>query len=460
VIRQRPRRTLPGPPHRTARPYRWRLLPQIQRQPDERIHTCWDRLPDPAALTHHHDRVPAGIHVSQPQAEQLRGPRTLAPDQARKLWNWTLYRQGLHPDHRLSTVTDVSHASLGLHAARLPSPYATVLARVGDPRVALTLLAHQDGLTTLRCMRKTLHLLPLDLAAAAHAATAHYRTRDAVRLAHNVGVPAATLTQLTRQLTLLLTDGPLRHRQIETALTSAQLSVAAIRVAMKLAWERGDLTYLNQSGCWNQEHRTFALTHDTHPDLNITMNPTAATKALMEAYFDRYGPATIKDAMWWSALSRSAITTAMNASETAWLQVTTPWTSSPAYLPARRYEQFLDADPTTHTTGLNLLAHEDVALKAYFETRDRYLNRLPARQAFNQIGEALPTIVIDGLVHGTWTWNPTTRAVTTTLTPGQSKRRTRHVRDASETLTDALRAGWRERLSPSAVADNQLMLAL
>jgi hypothetical protein len=36
-----------------------------------------------------------------------------------------------------------------------------------------------------------------------------------------------------------------------------------------------------------------------------------------------------------------------------------------AYMAAARYEQFTAADPNTHTTGLHLIAHEDVALKAY-----------------------------------------------------------------------------------------------
>jgi hypothetical protein len=65
-------------------------------------------------------------------------------------------------------------------------------------------------------------------------------------------------------------------------------------------------------------------------------------------------------------------------------------------MPATRYDDFLQADPSTCASGVDLLAHEDVALKAYFETRDRYLDGLPPRTAFNQIAEALATIVIHG----------------------------------------------------------------
>lgn len=377
------------------------------------------------------------------------------------MWNWTLSRQGLHPDTRLASATAIADASLGLHAARLPSPYATALARATAPDVALTVITPRPGLTTLRCMRKTLHLLPLDLAAAAHAATAHYRLRDAERLAHNAGVARAVLDTATRSLLGLLHTGPAHHRVIESTLAGPRLPVAAVRIALKLAWERGTITYLNQSGCWNAERRAFALTSHIHPDLDTACDPAAATLTLVSAYFDRYGPATVKDVMWWSALSRTAVLTAMNDSDVAWVALTTPWSPAPAYLPADRWEEFLAADPTTYTTGLNLLAHEDVALKAYFETRSRYLGNLAPRQAFNQIGEVLPTVLVDGQVRGTWAWQPHTRSVVTTLIHG---RRPRGLTAATDAVTDALRSGWHNRPTPtrrtSSVDPSQLSLAI
>ncbi|WP_322749595.1 MULTISPECIES: DNA glycosylase AlkZ-like family protein [unclassified Frankia] len=395
-------------------------------------------------------------------APRTSGAVTLTRSQARQLWNWTLSRHGLHPERRLSSVAEIAGAGLGIHAARLPSPFATVLARAASPDVALALLTRQQGLTTLRCMRKTLHLLPVDLAGVAHAATVHYRVRDAGRLALNAGIPQSILTSLTGQLTLLLANGPLLYRQLEATLTGPRASVAAVRVAVKLAWERGLLTYLNQSGCWNAEHRAFALTSDAHPDLDTALDPRAATRTLVHAYFTRYGPATLKDATWWSALSRAAVIAALDASDTEWLQITTPWSQAPAYLAAAQYEEFLAADPDSHATGLNLLAHEDVALKGYFETRDRYLMGLPPQQAFNQIGEALPTIILDGQIQGTWTWNPGTRTVTPAFTRGRASHAlTRRVSAATDTLTDALRTGWRDPTpAPAHRSPNQLALAI
>jgi len=110
---------------------------------------------------------------------------------------------------------------------------------------------------------------------------------------------------------------------------------------------------------------------------------------------------------------------------------------------ANRLEEFWTADPSVRNAGVSLLAHEDVALKAYFETRSRYLGALPARRAFNQIGEVLPTVVHDGTVIGTWAWDPAGRRVATSLVAGASTAEVRRVvRTRADQLTGVLRGGW------------------
>jgi hypothetical protein len=94
-------------------------------------------------------------------------------------------------------------------------------------------------------------------------------------------------------------------------------------------------------------------------------------------------------------------------------------------------------------TGVQLLAHEDTALKAYHQTRARYLAGVPQRRAFNQIGEALPTVIINGRVAGTWSWDARTRSIRTRLIPGKATTAERsQVRARAATLTQALRLSW------------------
>ncbi|WP_370131428.1 DNA glycosylase AlkZ-like family protein [Streptacidiphilus sp. EB103A] len=365
---------------------------------------------------------------------------------SRGLWNWVLRRQGLADETRLDSVESIARASLGLHAARLPSPFATVAARSAGTAVAASLFAPptRERVMTVRCMRKTLHTLPLDLAAAAHAATRHYRERDALRAVTNAHESLADVEAAMDELAVLLgAHGPLHHREIERRLAGRRISTPRGRLALKLAWERGDIAYRNTSEAWNRELRTFALTKQAYPAANLGLDRHHATALLVEAYFDRYGPATLADAVWWSALSRTAITDALARSSREVAMVTTAWSDQPQYMFADRLEEFLTTDPSAHRAGVSLLAHEDVALKAYFETRTRYLGALQPRRAFNQIGEVLPTVVHDGTVIGTWAWEPTGRRVATSLVAGAATAEVRRaVRTRADQLTRVLRGRW------------------
>ena len=138
---------------------------------------------------------------------------TLDDDGARRLWNWLLRRHGLSEGAKFDSVLEIARATLGLHAARLPSPFATVVARSVSPTVASTLFeaeTHVD-LMTVRCMRKTLHVLPLELAAVAHGATLHFRERDALRAITNANVSLPCVSGVVDAMVdLLEREGPMR----------------------------------------------------------------------------------------------------------------------------------------------------------------------------------------------------------------------------------------------------------
>jgi hypothetical protein len=396
-----------------------------------------------------HRRGRCGVGAGRFVTMATRGPRASAcvrldAPAAARLWTAVLARQGLHPDTQLATVSDIARAGLGIHAARLATPIATVVARAADPSLGLDTIGRQDarGLTTIRCMRRTLHLLPVDLAAIAHRATLAYRERDALRLAAKVGAGPVILDRVMDRLAGVLAEGPLSPRQIEVELGRHGVDVPHARAGVKVAWERGRLTYLNVSSGWNQESRAFSLTETTCPGLLHEVDPRQAVAELVTGYFDRYGPATVRDAMWWSALSRRDVLAGMDSCGVEWVEVHTPWASSPAFMPASRHEEALAAGGGW-SGALVLLAHEDVALKAYFESRARYLGDLAPTRVFNPIGEVLPTIVADGVIVGRWDWDRHQRTVVTRpLVPALSRGVGRDIARAAGRLTEVLRAGW------------------
>jgi NTP pyrophosphatase (non-canonical NTP hydrolase) len=92
---------------------------------------------------------------------------------------------------------------------------------------------------------------------------------------------------------------------------------------------------------------------------------------------------------------------------------------------------------------VKVLAHEDSALEAYFQTRPATPATFPLARAFNQIGEAVCTVVIDGRVTATWEWNPTRRSVHVSLLRGRVSPPMRQtVHEPAKALTATLRQAW------------------
>lgn len=233
------------------------------------------------------------------------------------------------------------------------------------------------------------------------------------------------------------------HRAIEARLMAPHTSMVVVRLALKLAWEQGVLTYRNDTAGWNRESRKFGLTTKLHPGLDMSMDGTKAAGELIREYFDRYGPASLRDAMWWSGLSQSAIITAMKESARRFVAIHASWCQSPLYMYDDRYDQFQRMVSQPQVPSLNFLAHEDVALKAYFESRGRYLGKLPPRSSFNQIGEVWPTIMYGGQIIGTWVWDASKMSVTCSIMYGYgSPELSKEARRQAKTLTKTLRLRW------------------
>lgn len=278
----------------------------------------------------------------------------------------------------------------------------------------------------------------------AHGATLHFRERDALRAIANANVSLQHISGTVDAIVDLLgKNGPVAHRAIEARLMTPHTSVVVVRLALKLAWEQGVLTYRNETTGWNRENRKFGLTAKLYPGLDMSMDRSKAAGELIREYFDRYGPASLRDAMWWSGLPRSVTTTAMNESARKFVAIHTPWCQSSLYMYEDRHHQFQTLASQPQVPTLNFLAHEDVSLKAYFESRGRYLGTLSPRRAFNQIGEVLPTIMHCGQIIGTWVWDAKETAVTYSIMRGYgSSGLSKQARRQANALSETLRLRW------------------
>lgn len=325
----------------------------------------------------------------------------------------------LEPSENKIDVVELSRRLLGIHAARPISPYVIALARNRGLRFCDFNAEHTQSrnLLLLRCMRKTLHLVTPEQAPIVHKSTLNLRLSECRSRQKKLDLSDARMHQIQHTLLSLLVSSPLRPREIEKQLAGQKVSPKEIRIMLKDLWERGLVLCQNLSTTWGKEDRVYGLMSSLVPALNLnSITEEEATLRLFELYILRNGPATARDASWWSGLSKGmtqkALDQLMEKGQVVQVSVETfPQNFFVAKEDLMKPLQNIDHD------WIRLLGHEDTSLKAYNESRSRYIDTFMYDRLFNSIGEARPSICYNGRIVGTWFWNNSEFRIETQLFP-------------------------------------------
>jgi hypothetical protein len=301
---------------------------------------------------------------------------------------------------------------VGLHAARQSGPYVAAHARLGSLATSQHGCApDHGGLVHLRCMRGTLHALPASEAAVVHAATAPQRiAASAARLAR-CRVSPQTKARIAAAV---------QERVGENA-TTAQLTEALagpfveshVLAVLRDLWERGILTAWDSAGTPHRRERSFRLSASV-PGWR-PLEAEAASTTLLRWYLGTYGPASMRDIAWWTGwgMRRTEEARERLGNETIPVRVAGLSADLLALAADEETLRAMSAPPS----DLAVLAYEDPAIKAYYETRGRYLDeRCVPQRLFWYAGESLACVWKLGLVVATWRWSARTRAIMWTPT--------------------------------------------
>jgi hypothetical protein len=321
-------------------------------------------------------------------------------------------------------IPELAAAMCGLHAARLPTPYVTLAARLRGftvPQLRAG-LGPGGGLVKLRCMRRTLHIVPAAFAPIPHVATRRLRLGAVAASARRDGIDTARLEAAGKTVMTLLADGPLPARDLERRLVTGDslvttegrfppLALTVARHAVRWMWEAGRITCRNTAASLHREIREFGLAGTAYPGLDLNAaDVDVAVRKLVAHYLAAFGPASVSDLLWWSGLTRKEIDPALAALDRDLIRIRLAGDPTLLLLPAACEDALRGAErlPADH---LRLLAFEDPTLKGYFTTRARYVDPAHQTAAFNSIGEVHAAITLAGRVVGTWTWHRAQRTV-------------------------------------------------
>ena len=310
-----------------------------------------------------------------------------------------LRRQRLTPEVKTGDVVQLVKDISGLYAASATTPYLSLLARA--PRFTREQLDAElytrRTLGRIRCMRKAIYILPIDLLVAAHWATRGLNVEASRRYLEYRGVPRAVYEPLARQIQDLLKGRELTASDIRHALR-ASLDVPAL---LNFMCDQGLLirTRLEQGG--PELNFCYALFAEYFPRVRLEpMGEREATMHIVRQYLRSFGPAMEADIAAWTGLGQVSAHIAVQhmRGEVVRVQISNRMET---YLMLNTEIEACQQARLASPPIVNLLPSHDPYLLGY-QDRSRYLEARYTDRAFDQTGNVTSTIVSNGRVIGVW----------------------------------------------------------
>ena len=310
-----------------------------------------------------------------------------------------LRRQHLMLDSKngdvVQTVRDIS----GLAAANTATPYLSLLARMrqfGREQLEEELYVRRT-LGRIRCMRKAIYILPIDLLVAAHWATRSLIVESSRRYLEYQGVPRPIYEQLSRHIVDMLKGHELNAAEIRHALRTS-FDVPAI---LSFMCDQGLLIRSRVERSGPDPNYCYALFSDYFPKVRLEpMGEREATMHIVRQYLRSFGPATEMDIAWWTGLGDMSAHIALQHMHGEVVRVHIAGRAKSYLMVGTEVEASRQAPPVQQPI-VNLLPSHDPYLLGYKE-RDRYIEARHADRTFDQTGNVTSTILLNGRVIGVW----------------------------------------------------------
>ena len=258
------------------------------------------------------------------------------------------------------------------------------------------LLYLNRNLGKIRCMRKTLHILPKEMIPIAYAATREMVDKVSKRYVE-FRVSAAKYEEFSQTILKLLKVREMTAAEIKKALRT-QLDVSAILYRM---CDLGFLIRGQPEKGWKDQRHKYALFHEYFPTIDLTKQKESEARTwIVNQYLRAFGPVTENDIKWWTGFSKTQVHNAMNRAHSQIDRVKISPLKGEFHMLHSDMELIQKVGLVDKQT-INLLPGLDPYLMGY-KDRERYLQPKYYDYVFDRSGNCTSSILLDGRVVGVW----------------------------------------------------------
>jgi hypothetical protein len=334
-------------------------------------------------------------------------------------------KQRLLSTSRGADVVAVTRDIVALHATVPVSPYLSLWVRIpGFTRDDLSRALHEQRLLVRHiCMRRTLHMIPVDQLAYFHQAYSErygrVTRRENAKILVAAGVcPQDRAEELVADLYQRAGDEVARCRLA----TARQIAEAAPELQAKLSYAEGKpyaskfgvvtgvlrgmcasgiLVRARPTGDWRSNQYQYAATSEWLPSVDLEeIEPAKARAWLVDRYLAAFAPATFDDVQWWTGFNRGETRKALASLADRLTEIRIKGSDTEHLLLRQELDQLYE-NRASDQAEVFLLPGLDPYIMGY-RNRARFLPPEHAAKVLDRSGNAVATVWVNGRVAGVW----------------------------------------------------------
>jgi len=314
-----------------------------------------------------------------------------------KVNQFVLRKQHLTDDSKSNKIAQVVKDLIGLHATGPTTPYLSLLARTRNFQKEFLEeeLYIKRTLGKIRCMRKTVHILPKEMIPVAFSATRKSVELASEKYSQYLGVTREEYERISRQILKVLKGKAMDTSEIKQSLKT-ECNISPI---VNLMCDQGLLIRGKPAKSWKSNIHSYHLFEDYFPSLDLNaIDEDTAKELLVRNYISSFGPVTENDVVWWPGFLKGEVKQILKHLEDQITQLEISGLDK-SFLMFDSDICSLNASRSRDT--VNLLPSLDPYLMGY-KDRERYLDSEYYDSVFDRSGNATSTILLNGKVIGVW----------------------------------------------------------
>lgn len=312
---------------------------------------------------------------------------------------FVLKKQHLTDKTKLDDILHIIKDIGGLHATNSTTPYLSLFSRTKsftrdklDDELYLKRM-----LGKIRCVRKTVYVLPKEWIPIAFNATKKIvASISEPHLFKYLGVTPREYKTTSKTIIQILKGRGMTAKEVKQEVGTMQ-NISGI---INLMCDQMILIRGKPQKGWKSNLHTYYLFHETFPDIDLNMPSEDEAKAsIVNQYITSYSPVTENDIVWWTGFQKGQIRKILDDNQDKLTYIQISELNKEVITPSAVFKSLDSTIPKT--TTITLLPNLDPYLMGY-KDRERYLNPEFYHYIFDRSGNATYTILLNGQIVGIW----------------------------------------------------------